>query len=162
MSSDTVFVDLNASGLEAHSALPHLGKSALTALVDTVYKLSNYAWPQSKNYGETFLNFAVLEGGQARNMLAKSAHAQGIMRTVCESQEFIQIINSQLSLGVSLDIKSVCEPFLYTVPPGFENRIAGFGSDAPYLSDVGQAILIGTGSLELAHKENEHIMLTSS
>lgn len=149
--------DLKASGIEAHSALPHLGKSALTALVNTIHRLNNYAWPQSNNYGETFLNFGILEGGQARNMLAKSAHAQGIMRTVCESQEIIEIINSQLSCGVSLDIKSVCEPYLYTVPPGFESMIAGFGSDAPYLSDVGQAILLGPGSLELAHKENEHM-----
>jgi len=149
--------DLNAFGTEAHSALPHLGKSALTALIESIYKLTKYSWPKNNNYGETFLNFGILEGGQARNMLAKSACAQAIMRTVCGSAELIQIINSQLSSGVSLDIKSVCEPFLYVVPPGFESMIAGFGSDAPYLSDVAQAILIGPGSLELAHKENEHI-----
>ena len=149
--------DLISTGTEAHSALPHLGESAITKLINNIYNLNNYPWPTNINYGETFVNFGVLEGGHARNMLAKSARAQGIMRTVCSSEEMIKIMGSQLSAGVSIDIKSVCEPFLYTVPPGFESMIAGFGSDAPYLIDVGQAILIGPGNLELAHKENEHV-----
>jgi len=149
--------DLNAHGQEAHSALPHLGESAITKLVDSIYNINNYSWPKNNNYGETLVNFGILEGGQARNMLAKQARAHGIMRIVCESEYIIKILSSKLSAGISLDIKSICEPFLYTVPPGFESFVAGFGSDAPYLCDVGQPLLIGPGDLALAHKENEHI-----
>jgi acetylornithine deacetylase/succinyl-diaminopimelate desuccinylase-like protein len=135
-----------------------LGDSATHKLIKYINKLINHAWPHSQEYGETLLNIGHISGGQARNILAKSACAQAIMRITKEPEEIILLLKAWAEAGLEITIKSQCEPFKYIVPEGFHSFIAGFGSDAPYLSDVAQgAILVGPGSLSLAHKEDEHI-----
>lgn len=149
--------DLVAQGVEAHSSLPHLGDSALHPLIVFLDELIKTPWPKNELFGDTLLNIGEMSGGRARNMLAAQAQAKCIMRLSVPSREVIELIEAKLPPQVRLEIKSVSEPFTYALPQGFKSFVAGFGSDAPYLRDVGQAMLIGPGSLELAHKDNEHV-----
>ena len=43
------------------------------------------------------------------------------------------------------------------VVEGFETMVASFGSDAPYLGNLGKPLLIGPGSILEAHTGNEKI-----
>ena len=45
---------------------------------------------------------------------------------------------------------------LFSVP-GFEQCIVRFGTDIPYLTAWGQALLIGPGSIRDAHTDHERI-----
>lgn len=152
--------DIEALGLEAHSSMPHLGESAIHKLISYIEKLLKYPWPKDAQNGETLINIGTIKGGHMRNMLANHAVAEGIMRLTVPSSKITPILEANLVYGLSLKIKSSADPFSYLVPPGFDSFIAGFGSDAPYLKHIGQCILMGPGSIELAHKENEHVSLS--
>jgi acetylornithine deacetylase len=151
--------DMVAHGKEAHSSMPHLGESALHKLIDTIGKLLRHSWPRHEKWQETFINIGELQGGSMRNVLAGFAWAKGIMRTSVPNNEIISVITSYLSPGVNLNVQSSIDPFNYVVPEGFAPFLAGFGSDAPYLTGVGKLMLIGPGSLELAHKPDERIFV---
>ncbi len=150
--------DLKAQGIEAHSSMPHLGDSAVHKLITAMHDLLLNPWPKDKDFGETFINFGKISGGDMRNMLANHAFAQGIMRISRPAKE-IELVLKQLTSGLDLQILSSSDPFNYFVIPGFETFIAGFGSDAPYLKNVGPSMLLGPGSIEFAHKENENVAL---
>jgi acetylornithine deacetylase len=152
--------DLIAHGKEAHSSMPHLGDSAIHKLVGDIQKLLSYPWPTHKRFKETLLNIGHIDGGFVRNVVAPSAQAQAIMRTAQKSSDLLDIITKALSDGVVLKVHSSSDPFDYMVPDGFDSFLAGFGSDAPHLSALGKPILIGPGSLSLAHKPDEHISFT--
>lgn len=149
--------DLIAEGAEAHSAMPHLGDSAINKLIESMHALLEKAWPSNETFGETFLNIGEIKGGSTRNMVAKNALARGIIRSSVQSALIEKVLYSSLRPGVSSVTLSSCDPFQYSVPTGFATFLAGFGSDAPYLRSIGKPILIGPGSLSVAHKEIEHI-----
>lgn len=149
--------DLVACGKEAHSSMPELGESAIHNLIDSIYRLVHYSWPSHQRFSETLINVGEIHGGSMRNILAEMAYARGIMRIGCESNIIIDIIRKHLTKGVNLEVKSVTDPFDYFLPEGFSSFLAGFGSDAPYLKEVGKPILMGPGSLKYAHKPNERI-----
>ena len=48
-------------------------------------------------------------------------------------------------------------PFPMHVVEGFETMVASFGSDVPYLTNLGKPLLIGPGSILDAHTANEKI-----
>lgn len=149
--------DLEACGKEAHSSMPHMGISAIHLLLDGLKKLLDYPWPSHPVFEDTFLNVGVIEGGSRRNVLAKNAQAHCIMRTSHKADEMIAIIKKLKGNHVNLHVHSASDPFQYYTPPGFATFIAGFGSDAPYLAGVGKPILLGPGSLSVAHTPHEYM-----
>ena len=54
-------------------------------------------------------------------------------------------------------IVSSSNPFVMHVVEGFETMVASFGSDVPYLTNLGKPILIGPGSILDAHTANEKV-----
>lgn len=157
MQKGSLVFDLLAVGREAHSSVPHLGDSAVHRLIKDINKLLFYPWGQDQFLGETLLNIGVISGGDMRNMLANQAKASGIMRITRPASAIKKELLAQLSPEVSLKVLSKSDPFTYFVPEGFSSFVVGFGSDAPHLRSIGQPILIGPGSIELAHKAEEHI-----
>jgi len=154
-----VVFDLIAHGKEAHSSRPELGDSAIHRLVHDMSRLLSFAWPKNDDYGETIINFGEIMGGDMRNVFAKRAMTKGIMRITIKADAIIDKIKSLLSPEVMLEIKSATDPIAFFEPPGFPRFLAGFGTDAPYLQKVGRPILLGPGSLDFAHKDNESIGL---
>lgn len=152
--------DLVAKGIEAHSAVPHLGDSAINQLVNNLYALNNQIWPVNESYGPTLFNVGLIKGGTMRNVVASSAEAQCLMRLSEPANVIVELIKDILSHQVELKIRSFSDPFLYVVPPGFASFLASFGSDAPYLSKLGRPILLGPGSLSFAHQPHEQISVS--
>lgn len=149
--------DLIANGKEAHSSRPDLGESAIHRLVFHMNKLIDFPWPKNDQFGETLINFGEISGGTMRNVLAKRAQAKGIMRIAAQADEIISLIKNALGHEVVLEIKSATDPISFFHPPGFLSFLAGFGTDAPYLKDLGRPILLGPGSMDFAHKADESI-----
>src|SRR5437867_1581536 len=71
---------LRTRGKAAHSAYPHLGRSALTELVRLLSELESVQFPADPELGETTINIGVIEGGVADNVLAPTAEARLMAR----------------------------------------------------------------------------------
>lgn len=149
--------DLIAHGQESHSSMPHLGDSAVHNLCKAITMLFEHSWPINDLYGETLINFGEIKGGSMRNVLAANARALGIARLSIDSDQMLYILKEKLN-KIDLVVHSKSDPFSYYVPSGFETFVAGFGSDAPYAKDIAKPILIGPGSLSVAHTPEEKIL----
>jgi acetylornithine deacetylase len=65
------------------------------------------------------------------------------------------------ALGGRLAIEEILElpaVRMHTVP-GFETAVFSYFSDVPYLSNWGTPLLVGPGSIHVAHTDREHIAL---
>lgn len=158
----SVVFDLIARGKEAHSSMPHLGHSAVHDIIETTSRLLRYPWPQHAELGPSLINVGKISGGSMRNMLAADAEAHCTMRTACPYPQIRDDLRRLMGPDVTMKLISHTDPFHYFVPEGFETFIAAFGSDAPYLGGVGEdIILMGPGSIEVAHSSAEHIGLSA-
>jgi acetylornithine deacetylase len=150
-------VEVKASGRMAHSAYPDLGESAIDKLLDALAGLRRMDLPEDPDVGPCTVNIGVLEGGRAPNVIADHARAQLLYRLVGPSEELrrriVECLGSRAVADFVLDI-----PFsrLRTVP-GVETMVAAFTTDIPALTHWGEPVLLGPGSIHVAHTEREYI-----
>ena len=154
-----VKVRLVAEGRAAHSGFPHRGVSAIERLLATLDTLRTRAWPSHPVLGQTFFNIGLIQGGVAANVLAPSATAELMFRTVGPSDEILAAIDCALVDGVRRELLTENGPELFDVPPGYETGVANFNTDASFLKQVGRILLVGPGDIEVAHSEHEHITI---
>ncbi len=150
-------VQLTASGKMAHSAYPELGESAIEKLLAALERLRRMELPVNPEVGFCTMNIGVIEGGRAPNVIADQARAHLLYRLVGPSQELRRQITATVA-GLA-EAEFVLEiPFvkLRTVP-GIESMVAKFTTDIPWLSQWGTPVLIGPGSIHVAHTEREFI-----
>lgn len=150
-------LQLTAKGKMAHSAYPELGESAIEKLLTALERLRAMELPVNPEVGPCTLNIGLIEGGRAPNVIPDHARAQLLYRLVCSSEELRQQIIKQVD-GLAeaefvLDI-----PFmkLRTVA-GIESMVAKFTTDIPGLTNWGAPVLLGPGSIHVAHTEREYI-----
>src|SRR5437763_5772037 len=156
-SKGTLRVEIVATGRMAHSAYPELGESAINKLLDALDRLRQMKLPENPEVGPTTMNVGVLEGGRAPNVISDHARAQLLYRLVGPADELRRQITQTVS-GLA-QAEFVLEiPFvkLRTVP-GIETMVAAFTTDIPALSKWGQPVLLGPGSIHVAHTERECI-----
>ncbi len=149
--------EVTARGRMAHSAYPALGESAIEKLLDALTRLRNMTLPNNPEVGPSTMNIGVIEGGRAPNVIADFARAHLLYRLVGPSETLRRQIVEQTA-GLA-DVEFVLEiPFmkLRTVP-GIETMVAAFTTDIPALSRWGQPVLLGPGSIHVAHTEHECI-----
>lgn len=150
-------VELTARGKMAHSAYPHLGESAIEKLLGALERLRAMKLPDNPEVGPCTLNIGLIEGGRAPNVIPDFARAQLLYRLVGASdglrQEIAQAVAGLAEAEVVLEI-----PFmkLRTVP-GIETMVAAFTTDIPALSKWGTPLLLGPGSIHVAHTDREFI-----
>lgn len=154
-----VKVRLEAEGRAAHSGFPHRGVSAVDRLLRVLETLRRREWPRHGRLGETFFNVGLISGGVAANVLAPSASAELMFRTVGPSEEILAAIDEALVEGVARRLLTENGPVLYDVPAGYERGVANFNTDASFLESLGRILLVGPGDIEVAHSEHEHITL---
>ncbi len=150
-------VELTGKGKMAHSAYPHLGESAIDKLLTALEKLRAMKLPDNPEVGPCTLNIGLLEGGRAPNVIPDHARAQLLYRLVGASDVLRQEITTAV-VGLA-EANFVLEiPFvkLRTVP-GVESMVAAFTTDIPALSKWGTPVLLGPGSIHVAHTDREFI-----
>jgi acetylornithine deacetylase len=150
-------LQLTARGKMAHSAYPELGESAIEKLLAALERLRAMELPVNPEVGPCTLNIGLIEGGRAPNVIPDHARAQLLYRLVGPSEALRKQITEQLD-GLA-EAEFVLEiPFmkLRTVP-GVESMVAKFTTDIPALTTWGTPVLIGPGSIHVAHTEREFI-----
>ena len=150
-------IQLTATGKMAHSAYPELGESAIEKLLTAIERLRAMELPVNPEVGFCTMNIGLIEGGRAPNVIADHARAQLLYRLVGPSEKLRDQITTAIA-GLA-EAEVVLEiPFvkLRTVP-GIETMVAKFTTDIPWLSKWGEPVLIGPGSIHVAHTEREFI-----
>lgn len=150
-------VNVIAEGKNAHSAYPELGDSAIEKLLDALDRLRKMPLPENPEIGPCTMNIGIIEGGRAPNVIPDKANAQLLFRLVGPSEQ----LRKDIEAAVAPDCR--CEfaleiPFvkLRTVP-GIPTMSAKFTTDIPHLSNWGEPVLLGPGSIHVAHTPNEFI-----
>ena len=57
-----------------------------------------------------------------------------------------------------IEIMSVAQPVRMLAVEGFRQKVARFTTDIPHLSNWGQPLLLGAGSILLAHTDGEFVL----
>ena len=149
-------VRLRASGRAAHSSFPELGESAIDKLLDALMVLRGVALPEDPVLGRTHYTVGLIEGGVAPNVVSPHASAELFFRIVGEGapvRSALSIIEPLVSIEPVLDIPAVR---MHTMP-GFETAIFPFTTDVPLLTRWGTPLLLGPGSIHVAHTDDEHV-----
>src|SRR3954470_1347985 len=71
---------IRTRGREAHSAYPHLGKSAIEPLLDLLPTLRRLPLPSDPVLGETTVNIGTIKGGTEANIIPAHAEAEIMFR----------------------------------------------------------------------------------
>jgi acetylornithine deacetylase len=150
-------VQITAKGRMAHSAYPELGESAIEKLVTALHRLQALRLPENPEVGPCTMNIGLIEGGRAPNVIPDHARAQLLYRLVGPSEP----VRAQIAAAIAglAEAEYVLEiPFvkLRTVP-GIEAMVAAFTTDIPALSAWGTPVLLGPGSIHVAHTDREFI-----
>ncbi|KAF2744050.1 Zn-dependent exopeptidase, partial [Sporormia fimetaria CBS 119925] len=163
---------LQADGVAAHSAYPHLGVSALNWLVEAIVALNKgeEALPWSDLLGNSTLNFGVMNAGVAANVVPESANASAAIRIANGTTEDIEeiltravqpVIDRAESAGANLTITFADVGYgaqiLDTDVPGLDKAVMAYGTDIPSLPQVEKRYLYGTGSIHTAHSIREEL-----
>ena len=156
-SKGTLRVEITATGKMAHSAYPELGESAIDKLLDALARLRAMPLPKDKEVGPCTLNIGLIEGGRAPNVIPDYAHADLLYRLIGPSQdlrrEIVKTAGDQVKVEFPLEL-----PFLrLRTVDGLPTMIAAFTTDLPKLTNWGEPLLIGPGSIHVAHTDGEFI-----
>ena len=149
-------VRLHAKGRAAHSSFPELGDSAIDKLLDALMVIRGVALPDDPMLGRTHYTVGLIEGGVAPNVVSPHASAELLFRTVSEGtnvRDALRVVEGLVSIEHVLDIPAVR---MHTLS-GFETATFPYTTDVPQLTSWGMPILVGPGSIHVAHTDHEHI-----
>lgn len=146
-----------ASGKMGHSAYPELGDSAVHKLVEVLSRLLALDLPVSEDAGPSTLNIGQISGGYAPNVIADKAEAQVLVRLVGDGAP-VRAMLQQAAAGLA-EVEFTLEiPFArLRAVPGLPTMVAKFTTDIPQLSNWGEPLLLGPGTIHVAHTPHEKL-----
>jgi acetylornithine deacetylase len=149
-------VQLSARGRAAHSSYPEAGESAIDKLIDALVLLRDQALPEHPLLGRTHYTVGLISGGVAPNVTPANASAEVMFRTVGPSKDLTPALDALRDLVEWSTVLDVSAAELKTVD-GFETAVFPFTTDIPFLDRWGTPLLMGPGSIFLAHTDHEYI-----
>ena len=180
--------EVEFEGEAFHSGYPQYGRSAVMMFNDFMNALRSIGFPHDPVLGETTWNIGRLSSDNPQNILSDRLTCRVYFRTTFESDEMVcnvmkNIAGLEAKLrfgrpkaqdGSDIVAKEVPDwqrymkvtafggdaPTRFEVLDGFKTKPVSFGSDAPQLKCFGRKMLCGPGSILVAHRDNEHILLS--
>lgn len=187
-SKGTKSFEVTFKGEAFHSGYPQYGCSAVEMFGDFLNALRSIVFPEDEILGETTWNIGRLVSDNPQNILSDRLTCRVYFRTTFESDEMVCNVmknmagpdarlrfgRRQVQDGSDIVAKDVAPwqkamevkafggdtPTLYETIEGFPTKPVSFGSDAPQLKCFDRKILCGPGSILVAHRDDEHILLS--
>ena len=150
-------VFVRTHGKAAHSAYPHLGRSATKDLVALLAELDALRLPKDELLGETTINIGMLSGGVADNVVAPDAEARLMVRLVSTAEEVWTILERWAAGRATIELGPTVPAVRLGVLPGYPTSVAAYATDIPQLTRWGTPHLFGPGSIHVAHRDDEHV-----
>lgn len=180
--------EVTFEGKAFHSGYPQYGCSAVEMFGDFLNALRSIVFPKDEILGDTTWNIGKLSSDNPQNILSDHLTCRVYFRTTFESDEMVCNVmknmagpDARLRFGrrrvqdgsdivakevapwqKSMSVKAFGgdAPTMYETLDGFQTKPVAFGSDAPQLKCFDRKILCGPGSILVAHRPEEHIMLS--
>lgn len=156
-SKGTLRASIRANGKMAHSAYPELGESATHKLVEALHRILAIPLPALDDAGPSTLNIGLISGGHAPNVIADHAEAQVMVRLVGGSEETRQAIERAVEGLATVDYTLEIPFRRLRAVEGMPTMIAAFTTDIPWLTNWGEPVLLGPGSIHVAHTPHEKL-----
>jgi acetylornithine deacetylase len=150
-------VHIRTHGRAAHSAYPHLGKSAITPMLELLPKLNSLKLPSDPVLGETTINVGLLHAGTGANIIPAEAEAEMMIRLVGDRAPVQRAIEEWAKGVADLEYGSHIPPQRFHTLPGFKTAAVSYTTDIPLLARWGTPLLFGPGSIHVAHTPDERV-----
>ena len=161
-SKGTKSFDLKFTGEAFHSGYPQYGVSAVDLFVDFVNQL------RAKDFGldpvlcETPWNIGLVHSANPQNILSPELTCRLYFRTTFVSDE--AVCKWMASLGpasgrITVTPRGGDTPATYWTVEGLPSKPVAFGSDAPHLKNFTHKAICGPGSITVAHRDDEHVLI---
>ena len=156
-SKGALHVELIAHGKMAHSAYPELGESAIDKLVEALHRLHAMKLPADPEIGPCTKNVGSIQGGRAPNVIPDLAKADLFYRLIGPADALRRQITD--AVGDLVEVHFTREtPFLrFRTLDGLPTMVAAFTTDIPSLTNWGEPLLLGPGSIHVAHTTGEYV-----
>jgi acetylornithine deacetylase len=149
---------IRTRGREAHSAYPHLGRSAIEPMLELLPTLRKLPLPSDPVLGETTVNIGTIKGGTEANVIPAHAEAEIMFRLVSDVDPIKKMISDWAKKGgADVEFGSHIPAQRFATVPGFDTEPVAYTSDIPLLSNWGEPFLFGPGSIHVAHTPDEFI-----
>jgi acetylornithine deacetylase len=149
---------IKTKGKAAHSAYPEMGDSAITKLLDILNDIRNLQLPEDAFFGQTTLNIGLISGGLETNVVPPFAEAGLHIRMVTDQEQVRSILERAVNGRGEIEIMSCSQPVKMLEVDGFKQKVVRFTTDIPYLTNWGTPLLLGPGSILVAHTKDEFVM----
>ena len=153
----TLMVNLRVTGRASHSGYPEFGVSAIQNLFAVLKDCETAHWGDDPVFGKGTFNTGVFHGGEAANVVPAAASASIMVRTVEPRGKVEEKMRRLVENRATMEIIGASDPQITHVVEGFATTVVSFGSDVPYLGNLGKRLLMGPGSILDAHTPGEKI-----
>ena len=187
-SKGTKAFEVEFTGKAFHSGYPEHGTSAVNLFNDFMNALRSIVFPSDDILGNTTWNIGRLSSDNPQNILSDRLTCRVYFRTTFASDEMVCNImrniagpDAKLRFGrprvqdgsdivakevapwqKAMSVKALGgdTPTSYETFPEFPAKPVSFGSDAPQLTNFRRKILCGPGSILVAHRDDEHVLIS--
>lgn len=149
---------IRTKGVAGHSAYPEMGESAIEKLLEVLNDVLKIEFPVDDFYGETTNNIGTISGGLKTNVIAPNAEAGLHVRTTSDEKPILEKIAEVVGDRGEIEVMSVSKPVKMLAVEGFKQKVVRFTTDIPHLSNWGQPLLLGAGSILVAHTKDEFVL----
>ena len=127
--------------------------------MDCLVSLRAADWPSDPQMGGTHYTVGLISGGVAPNVIPPNAEAEVFFRTVGDHAPVREVLHAAIAGRVEItEILELPAVRMHTVP-GFDTAVFSYFSDVPFLSNWGTPLLIGPGTIHVAHTDHEQLSL---
>jgi Acetylornithine deacetylase/Succinyl-diaminopimelate desuccinylase and related deacylases len=157
-SKGTFRLKILTEGKAAHSAYPEEGESAIEKLLDILQDVRSANFPNDEFFGETTVNIGLIEGGLALNVIPPRAEAGLAVRLTTKRSPIEELFEKIVAGRGKIEVLSCSEPVKMLAVKGFRQKVVRFTTDIPHLTNWGQPLLLGAGSILVAHTKDEFVL----
>ncbi len=156
-SKGTFRLKIKTRGRAAHSAYPEEGESAIEKLIDILNEIRHTRLPNDEFFGETTVNIGTIEGGVALNVIPPTAEAALAIRLTTKRTPIEEAIRNIVRDRGEIEVLSCSEPVRMLEVDGFRQKVVRFTTDIPHLPNWDMPLLLGPGSILVAHTKDEFV-----
>ena len=165
-SKGTKSFDLKFTGEPFHSGYPQYGVSAVDLFVEFVNALKAKDFGMDPVLGETTWNIGLVHSDNPQNILSPELTCRLYFRTtfvsdeaVCKWMEEASSVIPGLTGNLAVTARGGDTPARYWTVEGLPSKSVAFGSDAPHLKNFTHKAICGPGSITVAHRDDEHVLV---